>query len=124
VFVRLLGNCLLWSIVYFRQFFENYGRGPFLGNFFPRKNVCIKFDKNGVGYFWGDCFHNLIWPLWLEGVCMYLMYECMNVCMYVCIKINKNEVGYILGDFFQKLIWSPWFVGSGSRSVIFLGSAV
>jgi hypothetical protein len=35
----------------FGSFFENYRRSPnFWATFFPRKKLCIKFDKNGLVY--------------------------------------------------------------------------
>jgi hypothetical protein len=50
-----------WVIVYFGQFYENYRNSPYFLLLFPRKKLCINFDKNRLGYILGDFFHKLIW---------------------------------------------------------------
>jgi hypothetical protein len=48
-----------WATFLFGQLFENYRASPKIWTtFFPRKKLCINFDKSGLGYILGDFFTN------------------------------------------------------------------
>jgi hypothetical protein len=48
-----------WQIVFFGQFLEDYrSSNKNAGNFFPRKNVRINVDKNGLGCILGYLLAN------------------------------------------------------------------
>jgi hypothetical protein len=64
----LIGRTFVdWAIVFFLcSFKKSCKSSPHLwGNIFARKKLCVDFDKNGFGYFFGDFLTNASsHPVW------------------------------------------------------------
>jgi hypothetical protein len=71
-----------WAIVYFGQFLKRYRKSPqSLAAFYQSLDDVLILTKNGLGYIFGRCFHELIWSPRQRAVNDSCMYVSIAMCV-------------------------------------------